>query len=86
MTKAKIATSLPRPLVAAAQRAVKHGRAESVSAHVATAIEEKARLDDLRGLLDELLLETGGALTAAERLDAERMVGLKPRRKRQKAA
>jgi Arc/MetJ-type ribon-helix-helix transcriptional regulator len=86
MTRAKIAISLPRPLLATAQRAVKDGYAESVSAYVAAAIEEKAKLDDLRGLLDELLLETGGPLTAAERTEAERMVGLKPRRKRRKAA
>ncbi len=86
MTRAKIAISLPRPLLATAKRAVKDGRAESVSAYVAAAIEEKAKLDDLRGLLDAMLLETGGPMTAAERLEAERMVGLKSRRKRRKAA
>jgi hypothetical protein len=79
MSKAKIAISLPRPLLATAQRAVKDGRAESVSAYVAAAIEAKAKRDDLRGLLDAMLLETGGPLTAAERIEAERMVGVKPR-------
>ncbi len=79
MTKAKIAISLPRPLLAIAQRAVKDGRAENVSAYVAAAIEAKAKRDDLRGLLDALLLETGGRMTAAERIEAERMVGVKPR-------
>ena len=79
MSKAKIATSLPRPLLATAKRSVKDGRAESVSAYVAAAIEAKAKRDDLRGLIDALLLETGGPWTATERIEAERMVGVKPR-------
>ena len=86
MTKAKIAVTLPRPLVAKAQRAVKEGRAESVSAYVTAALEEKAKLDDLAGMLDEMLAATGGPMTSAERREAERMLGLKPRRRRGKAA
>lgn len=86
MTKAKIAVTLPRPLVAKAQRAVKEGRAESVSAYVTAALEEKAKLDDLAGMLDEMLAATGGPMTAAERREAERMLGLRPRRRRGKAA
>jgi len=43
-----------------AQRAVAEGRANSVSAYVADALEEKAKLDDLASLLDEMLAETGG--------------------------
>ena len=59
MTTAKIAVSLPYELVARARRAVESGVAESVSAYVATALEEKGKLDDLEGLLREMLEETG---------------------------
>ncbi len=86
MTKAKIAVTVPRPLVANARRAVKEGRAESVSAYVTAALEEKAKLDDLKALLDEMLAETGGPLTLAERREAERALGLGSRRKRRRAA
>lgn len=86
MTKAKIAVTLPRPLLAKARRAVKEGRAESVSAYVTAALEEKAKLDDLKGMLDEMLAETGGAMTPVERREAERMLGIRPRRKRRRAA
>ncbi len=85
MTKAKIAITLPRPLLANARRAVKEGRAESVSAYVTSALEEKAKLDDLKAMLDEMLAETGGPMTSAERREAERMLGLRPRRKRRAA-
>ncbi len=85
MTMAKVAVSLPRPLLANARRAVKEGRARSVSAYVAAALEEKAKLDDLKGMLDEMLAETGGALTASEKVAAERMLGVR-RRKRRRAA
>ena len=84
----KIAISLPRPLVVSAQRAVREGRANNVSAYIASAIEEKAKLDDLAQLLDEMLAETGGPLTAAERRRADAALGLskargtrKPKRK-----
>lgn len=86
MTKAKIAVTLPRPLLAKAQRAVKEGRAESVSAYVTAALEEKTKLDDLKGMLDEMLMETGGPITPAERREAERMLGIRPRRRRGRAA
>jgi Arc/MetJ-type ribon-helix-helix transcriptional regulator len=86
MTKAKIAITLPRPLVAKARRAVKDGRAESVSAYVASALEEKAKLDDLRSMLEEMLAETGGPLTAREQRAAERALGLRTGRRRRTAA
>ncbi len=63
----KIAISLPDALVDQAQRAVARGLAESVSAYVATSMEEKAKLDDLGALLEAMLAETGGPLTASER-------------------
>lgn len=75
MTTAKIAVSLPTELVEHAQRAVAEGRAASVSAYVAAALEEKAKLEDLASLLDEMLAETGGGLSARERKAADRALG-----------
>ena len=75
MTTSKIAVSLPSELVEQAQRAVADGRAASVSAYVARALEEQAKLDDLAALLDEMLTETGGPLTASERRAADRALG-----------
>ena len=86
MTRAKVAVTLPRPLLANARRAVKEGRAESVSAYVTAALEEKAKLDDLRAMFDEMLIETGGPVTPVERREAERMLGVRVRRSRRRAA
>jgi antitoxin ParD1/3/4 len=72
MTTSKIAVSLPTELVDQAQRAVAEGRASSVSAYVARALQEQAKLDDLASLLEEMLAETGGPLTAVERKTADR--------------
>ncbi len=73
--KAKIAVSLPPAVVEQAKRAVSEGRTASVSAYVADALEEKAKLDDLAALFDEMLAETGGPLTAEERAAADRALG-----------
>jgi len=73
--RAKIAVSLPAQLVDQAHRAVADGRAPSVSAYVAEALEQKGQLDDLAGLLHEMLAETGGPLTTAERRAADRALG-----------
>jgi Arc/MetJ-type ribon-helix-helix transcriptional regulator len=78
----KIAVSLPSRAAESARRAVRQGRAPSVSAYVAAAIEDKAKLDDLATLLDEMLAETGGPPTAAEMRAADRALGIKPRRRR----
>ena len=75
MTTAKIAVSLPTELVDQARRAVADGRATSVSAYVAHALEEQAKLDDLASLLAQMLAETGGPLTAKERKAADRALG-----------
>lgn len=82
----KIAVSLPSRAADSAQLAVRRGWATSVSAYVAEAIEEKAKLDDLSVLLDEMLAESGGPLTPSERRAADRALGIgtakaKPRRK-----
>jgi Arc/MetJ-type ribon-helix-helix transcriptional regulator len=81
----KIAVSLPRHTAERARRAVRQGRAESVSAYVAKAIEDKAKLDDLAALLDEMLAESGGPLTAAERRAAERALGIRASKSRRRA-
>ena len=72
MTVTKIAVSLPPAAVERARAAVRSGRALSVSAYIAAALEEKAKLEDLASLLHEMLAESGGALTAAEKARADR--------------
>ena len=81
MTTAKIAISLPTPLVDHVRARVKTGRARSVSAYVANAVECQKRDEDLRVLLDEIFAETGGPPTAAERAAARRNMGLPARSK-----
>ena len=75
MTTSKIAVSLPTELVLQAKKAVSEGRTSSVSAYVARALEEQVKLDDLSSLLDEMLAETGGPLTAEERAAADQALG-----------
>lgn len=74
---AKIAVSLPKQVAEGARRAVRLGRAASVSAYVAEALQEKVKLDDLSGLLAEMLQESGGSLSNAERRAADRLLGVK---------
>ena len=80
----KIAVSLPRRLAERARRAVRQGRAPSVSAYVASALEERVKLDELSTLLDEMLAESGGPLTAAERREADRTLGVPAKSRRGK--
>jgi hypothetical protein len=75
-TTYKIAISLPKRIAERTRQAVLRGRASSVSAYVAAALEEKTKLDDLGELLAEMLAESGGPLTAAERRAADRALGL----------
>lgn len=79
-TTEKIAVSLPKGLADRARRAVRQGHAPSVSAYVASALEEKAKLDELADLLNEMLSESGGPLSAAERVAADRALGIGRRR------
>lgn len=53
-----------------------------MSAYVADALEEKLKMDDLSTLLGEMLEESGGPLTDAERRAADRALGLYPKAKR----
>jgi len=82
MTTEKIAISLPETLVEQVRKAVRKGRAHSVSAYVAAALEEKSKLDELDDLLDEMLAETGGPLSARERQAADRALGVSTVRRR----
>lgn len=72
--KEKIAVSLDPLLVDHARRAVAEGRASSVSAYVARALQERAKLDDLDQLLQEMLAVTGGPLSDAERAEFDRLL------------
>jgi hypothetical protein len=78
----KLAVSLPVQAAQSARRAVRQGRATSVSAYIAEAIEDKAKLYDLAALLDEMLAASGGPLTAAERRAADRALGITTRSRR----
>jgi Arc/MetJ-type ribon-helix-helix transcriptional regulator len=78
----KLAISLPSKAAEGVRRAVREGRAASVSAYIAQAIEEKAKQHDLLAMLDEMLHETGGPITSAEQRTAELELGIKKRRKR----
>lgn len=86
MKATKIAVSLPPRLVRQARSAVTRGLAPSVSAYVAQALEERAKLDDLTQMLDEMLAESGGGMSSDERRTAEELLGVPRRRKRRTAA
>jgi len=75
MTK-KIAVSLPDELVAVARDAVAGGRAASVSAYVAQAIEQHGRYGELDQLLAEMEAQAGPP-TADDHRWARRALGLK---------
>jgi Arc/MetJ-type ribon-helix-helix transcriptional regulator len=71
----KIAVSLPDDLVAAARQAVADGRAASVSAFVANAIEEHGRYEQLAVLLSEMAAQARPP-TEDDRLWARQTLGL----------
>ena len=73
----KLAISLPSRAAENVRRAVKAGKAPSVSAYIAQAVEEKSKEDTLKGLLKEMLDETGGPPTQAERRWVQRTLGIK---------
>jgi Arc/MetJ-type ribon-helix-helix transcriptional regulator len=78
MTAKKIAISVPEKTLAGARRAVKSGKATSLSAYISRAIEQKNMSDDLDSLLDEMLRETGGPLTPDEKAWADAALSGKP--------
>lgn len=78
MTAAKIAITLPRPLLAKVKGAVKRGRASSVSAFVSEALEARVREDSLAGLVQDLIAEYGEP-SRKDKAWAKRVLGPKPR-------
>jgi antitoxin ParD1/3/4 len=80
----KIAVSLPSRAAENVRRAVRNGHAPSVSAYITSAIEEKYKNETLAEFLDEMLEETGGPMTSAEKRWADRVLGIKPKRTRRK--
>jgi hypothetical protein len=74
MTAMKVAVSVPRETLRRAKRAVRRGRASSLSAYVAAALDQKATLDELDDLLNEMLEETGGPMTLAEKQKVDRII------------
>jgi hypothetical protein len=52
-----------------------------VSAYVASALDEKAKVDDLSARLAEMLAESGGPLSPAEVRTADRAIGAGPGRR-----
>ncbi len=82
MTTSKIAVSIPAGVVAKVHRAVARGHAASVSAYVTSALEHKVMLDELEGMLEEMLEATGGPLSPAEEREADRILGVRGKGKR----
>ena len=75
MPKARVTVTVRREVLAEAERQVRHGRARSVSAWVDSAMEEKARREDLASLLADMNAENGSA-TAKEEAWARDVLGL----------
>lgn len=73
MTAAKIAITVPRPLLAKVRSAVKQGRAASVSAFVSQAVAQHVREESLAALLDDLI-EKHGEPTREDRAWARRVL------------
>jgi Arc/MetJ-type ribon-helix-helix transcriptional regulator len=71
----KIAVSLPDELVTAARQSVAQGRARSVSAFIADAIQEHGRYDNLADLLAEMAAEAGPP-TEQDRVWARKALGV----------
>ena len=75
MTAEKIAITVPSETLKQARRAVDQGRANSLSAYISAAIDQKTMLDDLESMLTEMLEETGGPLRDIEKRRADRALG-----------
>ena len=78
MTTTKIAITLPEEELAKVHRAIRAGRADSVSGYIARVLAENARQESLRDLVRDLIAEHGEP-TPQEKKWAERV--LPPRRR-----
>jgi hypothetical protein len=76
MTTRKIAITVPAELLLRAKEKVRAQQAGSLSAYISGAIKTRLMHDDLDALFAELLLETGGPLTAREIERADKRLGL----------
>jgi hypothetical protein len=65
MNSAKLALSMPSDVLRLAKKEVAAGRAKSLSAFVAEAVDEKLRRDELNAILDEMDAEYGKPTKAA---------------------
>jgi Arc/MetJ-type ribon-helix-helix transcriptional regulator len=59
MNASKVALSMPAELLRQAKKEVRSGRAKSLSAFVAEALDEKLRRDELTSILDAMDAEYG---------------------------
>ena len=75
MHRTRVTVTVRREVLAKAERQVKKGRAKSVSAWVDSAMEEKARREDLAALLAEMKAD-GRAASAKEEAWARAVLGL----------
>ncbi|OGQ23697.1 MAG: hypothetical protein A2138_11780 [Deltaproteobacteria bacterium RBG_16_71_12] len=75
MQRVRVTVTVRREVLAKAERQVKRGKARSVSAWVDAAMEEKARREDLAGLLADMRADNGPA-TAEEQAWARAALGL----------
>lgn len=82
MTTKKIAVTVPEEILEKARSSVHRGKARSLSAYVSEALAEKLVHEELDTLLQEMLAESGGPLTARERRQADRdLDGPRPKRR-----
>lgn len=81
MTAVKMAISLPEEAVQRVRNAVRAGRAPSASAFIAQAIAQQTTRDELRAMLAEMLVASGGPASAAETREIDRELGVRPRRR-----
>jgi Arc/MetJ-type ribon-helix-helix transcriptional regulator len=85
MTVEKITISLPKETVAKARGAIRRGRAKSMSAYIAKAVQQQTDDDDLLAMLDEILEKSGGPMTPTEIRHADRVLAApKPSRRRKR--
>jgi hypothetical protein len=80
----KITVSLSSRAAENARRAVRDGRASSVSAYVTEVLEEKGSREELIAMLDQMLEETGGPPTPAEIRAVDRALGFATNRPRKR--
>jgi hypothetical protein len=75
MHKARVTVTVKREVLKQVERQVKRGKAKSVSAWIDSAMDEKARREDLAALLAEMKAESGPA-TAEDEAWAREVLGL----------